>query len=293
MQVEWTKALKQAIDYMESNLLSDCKLEDVADYVHISPFYFQKAFKMITGYTIGEYVKNRRLYLAALDSIKTNIKVIDLAYKYGYDTPESFTKAFARFHGLSPMQIRKYPYKIKSFYPLQISISVSGGDALDYRVEFMEAFELLGVGRNFSHEDAFEKIPLFWQEWRTEIGCDSGINENEWNMGKYGISIASEGKSGGFDYFIAGDDAESINKEGLERIRIPAMTWAKFSCTGPMPEAIESLNARIYNSWLTENEEYEIDSGYNIEIYDKDNIHDSNYHSEIWIPVRKIKKSDK
>lgn len=285
MELEWIKALKESIDYMEKHLISDCRLENVAHHVNISPFYFQKAFKLITGYTIGEYVRNRRLYLAALDLVKTEKKVIELAYRYGYDTPESFTKAFSRFHGLSPMQIKKEPYKIKPFYPLQISISIKGGEQMEYSIESMEAFEVAGIGRMFPYEEAFNQIPLFWQQWKNKWCFRK--EADRWNMGKYGVSIAEGFDSKNFYYLIAGDFKENLIQEGLKVIKIPAFTWAKFRCIGPMPETLQSLNARIYNQWLPENEDYEIASGYNIEIYEKGDIQDSNYKSEIWIPVKK------
>lgn len=162
--MDWLTGLKTAIDYMEEHLLEDISAEDVAGAVYLSPSYFHKCFKIMTGYTIGEYLRNRRLYLAALEVLKRNVpgeedrsksgsgnrendhgksndgnredacagggtgssgerKVIDLAYKYGYDTPESFTRAFTRFHGLSPMQLRSQPYRIKVFLPLIVEIS--------------------------------------------------------------------------------------------------------------------------------------------------------------------------
>jgi AraC family transcriptional regulator len=294
VELEWIKALKESIDYMEKHLLSDCTMEKVADYVHISPFYFQKAFKMMTGYTIGEYIRNRRLYLAALDLIKTEEKVIELAYRYGYDTPESFTKAFSRFHGLSPMQMKKLPYKIKPFLPLKISISVKGGDQMEYSIESMEAFEVIGIGRRFSYEEAFDKIPSFWREWKNERDCTKETDLFGYCIGKYGISIDEGLNSSDFYYLIAGDYKGNLGQEGFNIVKIPALTWAKFRCIGPMPEALQALNTRIFNEWLPENVDYEIASGYNIEIYEEGDINNINYRSEIWIPVRKqTKKQDK
>lgn len=290
VELEWKKALKESVDYIEKHLLSDCTMEKVAEHVHISPYYFQKAFKMITGYTIGEYVRNRRLYLAALDLIKTEKKVIELAYRYGYDTPESFTKAFGRFHGLSPMQMKKQPYKIKPFLPLKISISVKGGNQMEYRIESMEAFEVTGIGRMFSYEEAFDKIPLFWNTWKSQYNCTEEVDLSGDNIGKYGISI-DEGFNGKyFCYLIAGDykgKGNLIQESRLKVVKIPALTWAKFRCIGPIPEALQALNTRIFNEWFPKNVDYEIASEYNIELYEEGNINNSNYRSEIWIPVKK------
>lgn len=107
--LEWTIAFRETVEYIEQNLLSDLTLDTLAKHVHISQFYFHKAFNIMSGYTVAEYIRNRRLYLAALDLIENDDKVIDLAYRYGYETPESFTKAFSRFHGLSPTKLKKQP----------------------------------------------------------------------------------------------------------------------------------------------------------------------------------------
>lgn len=114
--MEWTESLKRSINFMENHLLEDISPDDVAAEVHISSFYLQKGFSIMTGYSIGEYIRYRRLYLAALDVIAGSAKVIDLAYRYGYDTPESFTKAFSRFHGVSPAQMKRTSNKIHTFF---------------------------------------------------------------------------------------------------------------------------------------------------------------------------------
>ena len=126
--MEWTECLKKAIDYMEENLLNNISAEEVSAEVYMSSFYLQKGFKIMTGYSIAEYIRCRRLYMAALDVIAGKEKVIDLAYKYGYDTPESFTKAFTRFHGIAPKKNKGDTSKIKVFLPLRIIVSIKGGN---------------------------------------------------------------------------------------------------------------------------------------------------------------------
>ncbi|MDK2808485.1 MAG: AraC family transcriptional regulator [Clostridiales bacterium] len=280
--MEWTQALKEAIAYIEDHLESDCSVEKVANAVHISPFYFQKAFKMITGYTIGEYVRNRRLYLAALALVQSDVKVIDLAFRFGYDTPESFTKAFGRFHGLSPIQLRETPYMLKPYLPLRVQISIIGGDQLDVRIEKLPAFSVMGMERRFSYEKAFDEIPIFWQEWRQKWSQSLPI-------GKYGVSVEDETIGKEFSYLIAGDYVADIKVDMSEWniTEIPAFQWAKFRCIGPMPEALQALNRRIFNEWLPNNGRYEIAAGYNIELYSMGDTSDTNYESEIWIPVSK------
>lgn len=284
--LEWMEALRTSIDYMETHLLKDCTVEEIAQTVNISPFYFQKGFKIMTGYSISEYMRNRRLYLAALDVVKKEEKIIDLAYKYGYDTPESFTKAFSRFHGISPMQIKGQAYKIKTFQPLQISISIKGGDQLDYTIEQMEAFQVIGFERIFQYDSAFDNIPKFWEEYCSKYmkQCEEELRES--CIGMYGISIEEEVEGKEFRYLIAGNYKGTKIPEGLTVETIPALTFAKFRCIGPMPESIQAVNTRIFHEWLPGNAEYEIAAGYNIELYAKGDIHAADYVSEIWIPVK-------
>lgn len=142
--MEWLSCIKNAIDYMENNLLTIERPEDVAKYLNISTLYLQRGFQIITGYNIGEYIRNRRLYLAAVQLAGCGEKIIDLALEYGYDTPESFTKAFTRFHGATPSEIRKDRTRIKTFLPLRVHIIIQGGYGMDYVVEKMAAFQVLG-----------------------------------------------------------------------------------------------------------------------------------------------------
>ena len=100
--MEWLTCIRAAIDYIESHLEENISAQDVANQVYLSSFFLQRGFSLMTGYGIGEYLRNRRLYQAALDLQRTDDKVIDIALRYCYETPESFTKAFVRFHGATP-----------------------------------------------------------------------------------------------------------------------------------------------------------------------------------------------
>lgn len=288
--MEWLEALKKAIDFMEEHLLEDISTQDVAQEIYMSPFYFQKGFKLITGYTVGEYIRNRRLYLAALDMSKKEVKVIDLAAQYGYDTPESFTKAFTRFHGVPPMQVKDQLDKIKAFYPLQLSIDIKGGSQMNYVIEEMEGFQVVGIERSFQYEEAFEEIPKFWSEYKEKI-VNGYYAKKGYFIGCYGVCMdVFNEKERRFNYLIAGPykkgQTERIPNE-LKMITIPKLTWIKFRCSGPMPEAIQNLNVRIYKEWLPMNHDYEIAAGYNIEMYGSGDINSSRYSSEIWLPIRK------
>ncbi|MDE7219369.1 MAG: AraC family transcriptional regulator, partial [Oscillospiraceae bacterium] len=136
--MEWTETLKRTITCLEDHLLEEDPAERAAKEAYLSPLYLQRGFKLVTGYSMAEYVRNRRLYLAGLEVIAGREKVIDLAYRYGYDTPESFSKAFSRFHGVSPAQLRQHPDRLVPFLPLIITLSIRGGQGMDFIVEKMD-----------------------------------------------------------------------------------------------------------------------------------------------------------
>ena len=125
--------------------------------VFISPIFLQRGFSLMTGYNIGEYIRNRRLYQAAIDLRSTKDPVIDIAYRYCYETPESFTKAFSRFHGATPSQIRAgAPFT--TFLPVKINITIQGGDKMNYKIQSMKNFKVIGFQKNFDSE-TFLSLP--------------------------------------------------------------------------------------------------------------------------------------
>jgi len=290
--LEWIGRLKLAINYIEKHLLENISADDVTEKVYMSPFYFQKGFKIMTGYSVGEYIRCRRIYMAALDVISGKEKVIELAYKYGYDTPESFTKAFSRFHGVSPKQMKGDAKKIKTFLPLRINVSVKGGNDMDYVVEKMDAMKVIGYERIFPYDTAYQEIPKFWEEF--SYNCTKGKNSEEvqkvieeCTIGELGVCIEDKSRKNEFCYMIAGKYDGGSVPEGMKLFEIPALEWVKFKCTGPMPGALQSVNTRIFNEWLPGNQDYEIATGVNIEWYSNGDCSSLDYESEIWIPVKK------
>ena len=295
--MEWTTSLRSAIAYMEEHLNDNIAIEDVANHVHMSSFYLQKGFKLMTGYSLGEYIRNRRLYLAALDLVAGKEKVINIAYRYGYDTPESFSKAFSRFHGVSPMQVKGNTRNIQTFLPLKIKISIQGGNDMDYVVEKMSGFKVIGFEREFQFESGYENIPKFWDEFCIKYMqpmMQNGKPSNEVEqvitdccIGEFGVCIDDIGKDGKFRYLIAGTYKGGAVPEGMATYEFPDMDWAKFRCVGPMPGSLQSVNTKVFQEWLPGNTEYKIAMGCNIEWYSNGDTKAADYESGIWVPVVK------
>lgn len=299
--MDWLAGFKTAIAYMEEHLLENIGTQDVADAVHLSPFYFQRCFKIVTGYTVGEYVRNRRLYQAGLDILcggRDEGKVIELAFRYGYDTPEGFTKAFTRFHGLSPVQLRFQPHRIKVFLPLVVEISVKGGDKMDFTLEKREALKMIGFERTFAFETSYQEIPKFWDEFcRRFCAPDTAGSPEEEALrqtvaecavGEFGVCVENGADTESFRYFIAGAYQGGATPEGMTVMEIPACEWAKFPCTGAMPDALQTVNTRIFREWLPGNKMFEQAFPLNIEWYSNGDTASETYKSAIWIPVKRL-----
>ena len=283
--MEWTEVISKAVSYIEEHITDDITLEDVAKEVYISPFYFQKGFSLLCGFTVSEYIRNRRLSLAGNELATSEKKVIDIALKYGYDSPDSFTKAFTRFHGVTPSMVQKNGEILKTFAPLKIKLSMEGGYIMDYKIERKEEFTVLGVSKTFSYEGAMENVPKFWQE-------HYAAGNGKYVCGMFGINIDEQMGHDTFEYLIA-DMYNPVMEvpQGFMVKKIPAFTWAVFPCRGAMPNALQDVNKKIFSEWLPALRDYEFAAGYCIEMYDDVTKYpkgtlDENYYCEIWIPVK-------
>lgn len=276
--MEWVQRLNKSIDFIENNLLKDLSCGEIAEHIYISSSHFQRVFSLLTGITIGEYIRNRRLSLAGQELSTSGIKVIDAALKFGYESPESFTKAFSRFHGITPSQAKLKGSGLKSFSRLVIKIYLEGGNIMDYSIVQKEPFKVAAKMRTYTVENGQKEIPEFWREYMSD-------GSHEKVCGMFGI-CEPEKKKGEYRYGIGAYWEAKEAPKGFELITIPANTWAIFKCTGPLPDAIQDLWKSIYSEWLPQ-AEYELVSDYDFEVYTEGDVQSKDYKSEIWIPVSK------
>ena len=271
----WIEGMQASIDYIEENLTEPLEIGAVAGTAGLSPFYYQRIFGALCGMTVGEYIRARRMTLAARELAGTDLKVIDAAMKYGYDSPDSFARAFQRFHGITPSAAKEPGAQLKSFAPLHIKISLEGGIMLDYRISEKAPFTVVGVKRRFNSDTSYQEIPKFWNEWLAQ-------GENRPVMGSFGICIDMDGKN--FDYWIA--DMYLPWKEipeGCETRMIPGGLWAQFRCT---LKTLQTVNTQIWSEWLPSLKEYSLAGDYDLEFYMEP---DENGECEcyIWVPLKK------
>ena len=246
--MDWVTSIHQAIQYIEEHLREELTIREIAQQAALSPFYFQKGFAMLCGMTVGDYIRQRRLSAAGLEVLTTDRKIIDIALEFGYDSPDSFTRAFARFHGLTPAALRKSGGAVRSFAPLRIKVTLEGGQNMDCKIMKKEAFTVLCRAKTFKYEDAVVQVPQFWAE---HFGTGGG----KVVCGMYGINLDESMGGNEFEYLIADnyDPAREI-PDGFTTRTIPAHTWAVFPCTGRMPQAANECVVHVmgYQAEITE-----------------------------------------
>ena len=277
--MDWVRTINDAIEYMEENLTEDIELADISRSVNLSAFHFQRAFTLLTGMSPAEYLRKRRLSQAGAELETGNVKVIDIALKYGFNSPESFTKAFSRFHGVSPTQAQKgEPIQFMSRYTVRITIE--GGSIMEYKIEKWEEMDILVHAKVFHAETSENEIPKFWDEYYA--------NEEYRKIPGY-LGVCAQEKTEGdeFKYGIGckASDSDGV-PEGFEIIHIPEYDWAVFKCVGPSPKAIQDTWDRIYKEWLPVSD-YELIPDVDIENYLPGDPSSKDYVSEICIPVKK------
>ncbi len=304
--MEWITVIRKTINYVEENLEEDISAQDVADQVHISPFLLQRVFAAMTGYSIGEYIRNRRLYQAALDLRETDDKVIDIALRYGYETPESFTKAFTRFHGQTPSKVRDgAPMMV--FHPLKVSVSIKGGKQMEHKINHMPPFRIIGFCREFfldgdnpeDNDDLEKEIPLFWDEIIEKYLKKAYAGEKPTNaiekaviynrIGEYGFWVDDAlltSRRPLLSYIIGGMYMGGEVPEGMVVYDVPENDWAVFPCFGVLAHAEQET--KTDDEKFYEEFESRIIPFYSFErfnIIDIEKIREPDFQCEAWLPI--------
>ena len=280
--------IKKAVDFIEDNLLSDISYQDAAQHLFMSGYHFHRLFSMITGIAVSEYIRKRRLSLAGQELISSDAKIIDLALKYGYETPESFSKAFSGFHGCSPAAVRRGQDSLRLFNRLQISERIEGGVSMEYRIVEQKEFKVLAKVKSFRNEITADRqnhdIPDFW-DWCIENGVIGELKRHSPQSALFGICSPVSDDPDCFDYGIGVRFEGNNAPEDLNLIRIRPTLWAVLPCIGADGSCISETWDRIYKEFLP-NSGYRMLNDIDFELYpDEDS---SGLFCEVWIPIEKI-----
>lgn len=284
--MDWVTGIQKSIDYMEENLLSDLDIQNIAKAAHSSAFQFQRVFHILSGLTVGEYIRNRRLTLAANELQSSHHKIIDVAMKYGYESPESYSRAFERFHGVLPSAARKAGIQLKSFSRLSIKVTLEGGSIMDYHITQMPALRLLGkVEKQFIGHVAAN---LFWERCREDSTLQQ-LTSLSTSPDKERLGIANSATYDGesYLYYIATPYDGTPIPDGYILKELPARLWVKFRCVslGAENTADEDIWRKIYSEYFPTSD-YE-PAEYQVEVYPHGDGSYPDDISEVWIAVKK------
>ncbi len=285
--MDWIQRLNEAIDYIEKNLDQEIDVEEAAKIAACTTFHFQRMFSYIAGVTLGDYIRKRRMTLAAFEMIQGEQKVIEIAAKYGYDSPTAFNRAFQAIHGIAPTGAKNEGVSLTVYPRITFTLSIKGDEAMNFRIETKEGFRIVGfaVKEAMTMEDCLEKVPVFWHEVAGKGGIEKicTLADGSQPQGILGVSICDNGEFSG--YFIAAASQKPC-LEGMEEYFVPEGVWAIFDCVGPMPQAIQKLQQRIITEWLPTSG-YEYGPAPDIEVYFEGDQSGADYRSQVWLPIIK------
>lgn len=286
--MDWITGLQRAVDYVEEHLEGELDYGEIARQAACSPFYFQRIFGILCGMSLGGYIRSRQMTLAGSELARTDTRVIDVALKYGYSSPESFTRAFVRFHGITPSEAKKDGSRLKSFSRVSVQIILKGGSVMDYKIVKKEAFTVLERMERQSIDDiqGQNTVPEFWTRCHGDGTVEALLKQTPDRSFIFGICRShphTEQKT--FDYSIAAVYGGGEVPEGFRVREIPPRTWAVFGVTGAMPDAIQEVWHKICAEFFPTSS-YEPTYEMDIEAYPAGEMNSPEYQCEIWVPVQ-------
>lgn len=284
--MDWLSKMNEALQYIEENLAGEIKVEEAAKKAVCSSFNFQRMFSYMAEVSLADYIRRRRLTLAAMEFLTTDAKVIDVAIKYGYESPVSFARAFYAMHGMNPSEVKKPGVKIKAYSRISFEITIKGVEAMNYYVKELEPFRLIGYKERLSMVDGknFERIPKIWDEISDDGRYEKLLSLND-NKALFCLGVCANGTDKEFDYYVATGSERSL-LEGMSELMVPAATYVIFECVGKMPQGQQKVWKRIFTEWFPQSG-YELTDGPQIEWYSDGDPSSDAYISQIWIPVMK------
>lgn len=278
--MEWVQGMNKAVNYIEEHILEEPDLNQLGRLAGCSAHHFQRIFTYIGGITLTEYLRKRRMSLAAVDLKDENTKVIDVALKYGYDSPTAFSRAFQMIHGIPPSMVRETGASLKAFPPLVFQLTVRGTQEMNYRIEKKDEIRVIGkkIPLKPTLEENFQITPKFW----AECAKDGTIEKLAALMdtpvyGLMGISTCNEKDE--WEYYVAVATTKAAGD--FEEMVVPKSTWAVFYQEGPVIK-MQELETRIVTEWLPASG-YEYDKAPEIELYLNPDPAQTQY--EIWLPI--------
>ncbi|MEW9123773.1 MAG: helix-turn-helix domain-containing protein [Thermotaleaceae bacterium] len=282
------ESMNRALDYIENNLQKKIDYDKIAQAACCSVYHFQRMFSFITNIPLSEYIRRRKMTLAAFELQNSETKVIDLALKYGYDSPESFSRAFQYLHGITPTSARKCGANIKAYPRISFQITIKGDSEMNYKIMEKPAFQVYGIEEIFDTKDGenLKAIPEFWCELRKDGRFDQLIRSSGYPSTLNAVCGYRDIEGTTFPYMICCLKTPLSDTSGYKIVDIPSATWAIFvnepHIIEETPKATQELTSRVYTDWLPTSN-YTIIEGFEFEMYYE--TANGKCYEETWIRV--------
>lgn len=287
--MEWLKQMNHAVDYIEAHLEGKSDYAGIAKAACCSPYHFQRIFSFLAEMPLSEYIRRRKMTLAAFELQSSGIKVIDLALKYGYDSPEAFTRVFHQIHGIPPTSARRQGAPLKAYPRISFQLTVKGAIEMSYKIVNRPAFQMYGIEEIFDTAEGknFTAIPAFWNQIRQDGRYDALVRSSGFPCVPSSICGYREMEGSAFSYLIGMPLTPLSETKDFTVIDVPASTWAVFwnepHRIEETPAQLQALIKRFYADWLP-TADYVLLGGYDMELYFRDA--DGNCYEEIWMRVK-------
>ncbi|MDU1844456.1 MAG: AraC family transcriptional regulator [Niallia nealsonii] len=284
------KSMNEAMDYIESHLYDEIDYNELERITGTSVYHFRRMFSFLSGMTLGEYVRNRRLSNATFDLLHEGMSVTETAFKYGYESVDGFSRAFREWSGINPSEVKK-KNMLKAFPKLSFQLTIQGGINMDYRIEKKEAYKIVGVKKRVpiqfegENQEIIKLVKSITPEQRKKLHSYANMEPNQVVNASYNLEEGCMEEKGSLDHMIGFLTTKELDFDGFEVVEVPALTWAIFSSKGEFPKIMQETWAKIASEWLPASD-YELVDAPNIsftgDLSDRNNV-----YSEIWFAVKK------
>lgn len=284
------RRLNEAMDYIDSHITEELDETKIEQITGTSIYHFRRLFSLLAGVTLGEYIRNRKLSNATFDLLHEGMSVTEVAFKYGYESVDGFSRAFKQWAGISPSEVNQ-EVNLKAFPKLSFQLTIQGGSDMDYRIEDKDAFKIVGVSKRVplqfegENQEIIKLAQSITEEQRVKMRSFANVEPFQVVNASYNFDENRMEEKGSLDHMIGVMTTIESDFKGFDVVEVPALTWAKFSCRGEFPKVMQETWGKIFSEWLPSSN-YELVEAPEIS-FTKDLSDLDNVYSEIWVAVKK------
>lgn len=284
------RRMNEAMDYIDSHITEELDETKIEQITGTSMYHFRRLFSLLAGVTLGEYIRNRKLSNATFDLLHEGMSVTEVAFKYGYESVDGFSRAFKQWAGISPSEVNQ-EVNLKAFPKLSFQLTIQGGTDMDYRIEDKDAFKIVGVSKRVplqfegENQEIIKLAQSITEEQRVKMRSYANVEPFQVVNASYNFDENRMEEKGSLDHMIGVMTTIESDFKGFDVIEVPALTWAKFSCRGEFPKVMQETWGKIFSEWLPSSN-YELVEAPEIS-FTKDLSDLDNVYSEIWVAVKK------